>query len=183
MRFISRADRCWRVWVQYGKFNSGQLYFGDAKFGGRQNALVAAKFHRDRLVRENGIPMRTYTGNGYCVTSKRNTSGTVGITLAKTDSGPTLRVFWSSRSMVDGHQTQTARSIRKFGYIRAWQLVAAVRAKHTGLQIPAIPPAPPEWLKKWAAAEGVALPPDEFFERQQNGEPASAELPVLVTTP
>jgi hypothetical protein len=158
MRFISRAqDRLWRVWVVFGDFDSSQVYFSDKQYGSEQRALKAAIAYRDALVRRNKILMRVYAGNGFNMKHSRNTTGTVGIQLHMDTRTDPLRASWRSAIMREGRQVPMSRSIRRYGYVGAWQLVAAYRQAHTGQKTPLLPPEPTDELRQWAAQTGVAL--------------------------
>lgn len=139
----------------FDTFDSGQRYFSDAQFGSTKNALKAAIGYRDLLVKENAIPLRAYDGNGYHIQDKRNTSGTVGICLAKDKAENPGRVSWQCRIMVNGKQKGISFSIRKFGYAGAWKRAYLLRSQHLGSNAKAIPPEPPDWLVIWMHNHGI----------------------------
>ena len=158
LRYITRMpDNLWRVWITYGKKDFEQIYFSDKKYSGKKKALDAAILYRDRVLAEHKIPVRIYTGNGFCVKHKNNKSGEIGITLDVDDRGNPTRVRWTTRNMVNGKQRTFARSIRKYGYIGSWQLVAGIRRAHTKMDVAETPPSPPGWLKRWAKKYNVNL--------------------------
>lgn len=159
MRFITRArDPLWRVWVQFRNIDLGQVYFSDKQHGGKDAALKAAMVCRDKMVREHNIPLRTYAGSGFCVSHKKSKSGSVGISLEPDNPSNPGRVNWVAKNEVDGSTKKCARSIRKYGYVGAWKIVAQFRQEHTGQPVPENPPPPPEWLRDWATERGVVLP-------------------------
>lgn len=82
--------------------------------------------------------------------SASSTTGVPGICLVKDRATNPRYVSWSTYTEQSGKREQKAFSIRKFGYSGAWRMVANVRAEYSGFKIPRRPPAPPEWLKKWA---------------------------------
>lgn len=161
MRFITRMpDGLWRVWVMFGTLDCGQIYFGDAAYGGLNSALRKALKCRDDLIREHNIPLREYAGNGWCAKHAKNTSGEVGIALEKKPAIDPYYVAWAVRNMVDGKQWHRSWSIKKYGYLGAWRLATEARVKHTGQPTSEAPPAPPDWLVKWARERSIDLFPE-----------------------
>jgi len=67
------------------------------------------------------------------------------------------RVMWKVKNTVEGCQSGVGKSIRKWGYIGAWNIVAKLRQAHTGQEVPELPPPPPEWLIEWAEKRGIDL--------------------------
>lgn len=147
-------DPLWRVWVQFGEMDFGVTYFSDMAYGSKQKSLKAAMQHRDSLVAQHNIPLRVYTGNGFCVRHKNSTSGAVGITLTVDSRDNPTKVNWSVRCMRNGKQRQVARSITKYGYEAAWLMVAEIRREHTQQPVPADPPVRPAWLVDWMKVRG-----------------------------
>lgn len=159
MRFITRMpDALWRVWITFKDSDFGQQYFSDKTYGGKDHALKAATTYRDRVVRKHKIPLRSYAGSGFCVQHTRSTTGAVGITLSVDSVDDVRRVSWTAKNAVDGRLDQMSRSIRKYGYVGAWRLVARFRQAHTRLPVPKNPPPPPDWLRRWAEVRGFDMP-------------------------
>lgn len=77
-------------------------------------------------------------------------SGTPGVCLIRDNPLAPRNVRWSTYVLEDGKRRQKSFSIRQFGYAGAWRAAARLRAEQTGFKVPMRPPAPPEWLKKWA---------------------------------
>lgn len=160
MRFITRMqDALWRVWIVFGTFDSGQIYFSDKQYGSRDKACQAAKKHRDKLVKKHNIPLRIYDGNGFNISHSKNTSGTVGIGLQIDRRRDPASISWRSTTMINGRQSPVARSIRRYGYTQAWQMVAKIREQHTGIRVSKTPPPPTPELLEWAAQTGFDLYP------------------------
>ncbi len=159
LRYIIRMpDKLWRVWITFNGKDFGQMYFSDKEYGNKDASLTAAIAYRDKVITTNKIPLRIYAGNGFCVRHKNNKSGVVGILLAVDNHDDPRRVHWQAKIMVDGNQRKTSQSVRQYGYVGAWQLVAAIRENHTQIPVPKKPPAPPAWLRLWAAERGVSMP-------------------------
>lgn len=158
-RFITRAAyAAWRVWVQFGDIDLGQLYVSDQEFGGKTESLRKAIKLRDTLVKKHGIPLRTYDGNGFHAKHKNNKSGVCGINLSVTHADTDyMRVSWRTASTINGERIILSKSIKRYGYIGAWRLIAQERERHTGLKAPRMPPKPPEWLIAWAAERNIVL--------------------------
>lgn len=112
LRFITRMhDPTWRVWIQFGKVDFGQVYFSEREYG---TALKASAIrYRDQMVRQHKIPLRRYDGNGFCVKNARHKSGEVEIHLSMDRRVNPSKIGWAVRNMVDGKQRVTARSILK----------------------------------------------------------------------
>lgn len=158
LRFITRMpDKLWRVWVTFGTDDYGQHYFGDAAYGGKNSALRNALAFRDKLLRENKIPVREYNGNGWCVKHSRNTSGDVGVCLSKKPAENPYYVAWTVRNVVDGQQKNKSWSIKKHGYAGAWLKAAQARSKHTSQPHSNEPPPPPDWVIAWARDRDIDL--------------------------
>lgn len=158
-RFITRMpDRLWRVAVEFGDLALPVVYISDKVHGGKDAALAKAIALRDRLVKTHKIPLRTYDGNGWQVSRATNTSGQVGVFLEATERAGTQVRNWTYLYQQDGKSRRLRLSIRKHGYVAAWQRLADERAKRTGHPSNPIPPNPTAELKEWALRYRVALP-------------------------
>lgn len=162
LRFVTRAHPStmagWRVWVTFNGVDYGQTYFGDLKYGGQDEALLAALAYRDKVIKKHHIPLRSYAGNGYCVQSSRSKTGVPGVTLSYCRRGESVTVRWHVRYQDEGAQQHKSWSVRKYGYVGAWRLATQVRARVTGTQPPALPPPPPPWLLEWAKDIELSIP-------------------------
>lgn len=79
MKYINRIDRRkahgWNVRIHALK---GNRFFSDSKHGGRNGALDAAVGHRDKRLREAGIPL---TARAVVTGQRRGTTGVPGVSL------------------------------------------------------------------------------------------------------
>ena len=161
LRYITRhPDKTWRVWVTYKDFDSEQLYFSFREYGGEAEALAAATSCRDKILKEQGIRLRKYDGNGYCVKHVRCTSGQVGIRCQvqyRKNRNPTAD--WTAKIQMDGVQKHRAWSIKRYGYVNAWKQAVAYRCAHTGEPIPTAPPPVPEAVLDWAKEFDIDIGP------------------------
>lgn len=159
MRYITcHPDRSWRVWVTYKDFDSGQCYFSYREHGGQEKALTAAKKHRDAILKEQGIRLRKYDGNGYCVKHCKSTSNQVGVScnINKRKNGQ-ICVSWIAKIQVDGTTKGRGWSVRRYGYTEAWKRAVALRCAHTREPIPTTPPPVPERVRAWAEEFNINL--------------------------
>lgn len=124
---ISRVDRAMRGYYVRVGLSRGQKpkFFSDSSYGGKPGALKAAKAHRDKIVEQLNLGT---DGKGIAgrVANRRTVSGVTGVHLTRGRLEDEL--YW--RAKVHRKLDRTF-SVKKYGYIKAFQL--AVQAKYSAL--------------------------------------------------
>lgn len=155
---ISRIDHegthCWFVRLHRIGIENISRSFSDKKIGGKAKALRSAQAFRDELLRDYGVPDRSFH-----VHDRRSTSGFVGVHLSVCKKTYGEVYSWSVRFMIGNgiSRCQAHRSfgIRKYGYAEAYRRAVRLRLGHTaGLRLPRvliIPPPPPK-VRRWLAS-------------------------------
>lgn len=160
MRWISRMEASWRVWLNYKDIDSGQVYFYDSQYGSSQEALKQAQAYRDAFVTKYSIPLRTYTGEGFYARHSKNKGNLVGVNLSTNspdNPSKSTKIGWTGCVQKNGLPHRKHWSVKKYGYTEAWRKAAEYRCNHTGEPVPKGPPKPQDWLKKWARLNDVEL--------------------------
>lgn len=117
----------------------------------RRFRVTPSEVERRRFCCTSCAAYTTKRGGGARQKFAASKSGVPGICLTKGN------VSWASYEQQGKRRKQRSFSIRKYGYSGAWRRAAKVRAEQTGLKITMNPPAPPEWLRKWAKAQKLIL--------------------------
>lgn len=102
-------------------------YFADNAFGGETEALIAAKARRDVLFEGVAPPKPKRVRR----TNTRNTSGAIGITLVREGAGSNY-FYWVAYWSTAQGQHRKRFSVRKHGYLPAWEKALAYRTDKTG---------------------------------------------------
>lgn len=143
-KFIVRCEGLricgWQVrippWHPHGPFSK---FFSDRLYGGnRQAKLAARKFRDDVFAASLLIVPKTKAVHADHST---NTSGLVGVTLSmrhtegrtgQTSDRDTGYVYWTAYWSADGMQPKRNFSVKKFGFIGAWEKAVALRQEKSG---------------------------------------------------
>jgi hypothetical protein len=122
MRWISRMEASWRVCLEYKDIDSGQVYFYDSQYSSSHESLKQAQAYRDAFVVKYGIPLRTYTGDGFYSRHSKNRGNLVGVNLSTNSPEhpeKTSKLGWTGCIQKDGFQHRKHWSVRKYGYKEA----------------------------------------------------------------
>lgn len=137
-QFVVRVDtpklHGWQVripaWHPQGP---GSKLFSDSLHGGADAALVKANAFRDEVFAGMPSPGHPSTHR----TNTRGSTGIVGVTLSsRTRPGRPTHWYWEAY-WNDSHGTQKKKrfSIRKLGYLPAWEQAVACREQKTNLPL------------------------------------------------
>jgi len=147
LRYITRSDteRYWRVQYARGLAKPISVYFGDATYGGREEALAEAQRFRDQVVaQQNGEALREQRRN---VRHKDKTAPYVGINLhVDRKRGRAIYLSWRASYMERDQPRSRSWSVIKYGYEEAFRLASEYRHRMTGQPIGVCPPLSPELL-------------------------------------
>ncbi len=138
MRNICRRDHegskthCWRVEIRR-QSRTYRRSFSDGRYGGRANALQAARAYRDQLV----AAYPRLTRSAYCaIVRKNNRSGISGLTRVdrvELSGRPQRKLYWEAQVPLGHGRAQHRRfSILKYGEEGAYQ--RALVARETALR-------------------------------------------------
>jgi len=115
--------RLQRRGVKYGK------YFGDGVYGGKKQAIEAARSWRDELLKKMGAVEQARI----CTRSTRNRSGVVGVSKVTVVSNGTRYEFWQATwSPEVGRRRCMKFSIRRYGDREAFRRAVIAREEATG---------------------------------------------------
>lgn len=166
MRYIIRLDyaktRGWNVrfFLKGRKGFFKTKLFSDGKFGGKEEALIAAKAWRDEQEVELKIHRYKRTDAPKAqIVNARNRSLATGIYLQyRKKDGQDHYANWEMVTMINGSVVTKTFSISRHGYQGAWKKALASRIKLTGQPVNATePPEPDDRLKVWAKEHGIDL--------------------------
>lgn len=131
---ISRIDsQSTHGWFVRG-YRNGKTFsrlFSDRKWGGKEEALRAARSFRDELHQQiSGMPRQPRTRR-VVLHDSRNNTGVLGVcrTAKKTPSGKLSECYSVSWRPEPGVQKCTSYSINKYGEKKAFQLAVAHRRR------------------------------------------------------
>ena len=133
-RNISRVDTGSTHGYQVRFMRKGYVteqFFSDSIYGGKRNALAAARVLRDELEAEYPHYSRKQIANKM---NQRNTSGVVGVRLAEEvarhiPSKPVYKYWVAQWSPAPGVRKTRRFSVNKYGNAKAYKLALAARRK------------------------------------------------------
>lgn len=129
-RIDSESTHGWFVRAYKNK-KTYSKFFGDKKYGGKEEALVLARKHRDQLAEElSGIPVEA-KARRIVSSDSRNLTGVLGVTrLSKmTASGGVSEFYSVTWRPQPGVQKCSSFSINKYGEKEAFRLAVKLRKK------------------------------------------------------
>lgn len=159
MRYIYRQEhptrgiRGWQVSYKRGLKKQIHCYFGDLAYGGKEEALAAAKAFRDQLrARYDPDEPKTPQKARRVLRVENKLTELIGIRIAKAirKSTPLPSYSWSGYAYVDGKLIHRAWTISKWGYETAFWNAAKHRQSLTGQPLPGAVPEPTPEILEWA---------------------------------
>ena len=160
MRYIYRQeypDRRivgWQVLYARGLQKKISCFFSDQAYGGKEEALAAAKDFRDKLLELHAPPEPSkppLASRFLRVANKPAELIGMRIALAGKLIGGMPAYNWTGYARVDGKLKNRAWSITKWGYETAFWNAAKHRQSLTGQPLPSAVPAPTNEILEWAA--------------------------------
>jgi hypothetical protein len=103
-------------------------YFADSKYGGSDGAFATATKKRDAVFQEKHTPL-AQKGN---VSHSKNTSKIVGVAFEVNADRPSS-MCWSAHWNVATKQRRKRFSVKKYGFIGAWERAIATRQEKTNM--------------------------------------------------
>ena len=170
LRYICRLEsaktRAWRVQYVRGLKVPIQLYFTDASYGGKAQALEAAIEFRDAVVAfHSPAPTPAHVQARRNLKFKDKPEQHVGISLLRqVRKGGTVSYTWSAKVKLDGLNFHRSWSVRTHGYTKGFQNASRYRNKMTGQPVCQTPPPPPAHLLEWARIQGIFIDYPEVAE-------------------
>ncbi len=147
--YINRCDSSKRKGYMFRvKTSDGKCHykmFSDATYGSATGAYEAAEQYKKEYFKDCQRPIACHRRQ------VRNKLDLVGLTLNVDKSPIDTNVAWVATTMDNGKQRKRFFSIRKYGYVNAYQQARAFRVAYTQVEssVPSDPPKPPKWLELW----------------------------------
>jgi len=124
----SQCTHGWQVRLQRGGVKYAK-FFADSTLGSSAVGLVAAQGWRDELVERLDAEDRARV----CRSSKRNSSGVVGVSKIRVVSSGVEYYFWQATwSPAPGERKCVRFSIKRYGDKEAFELAVQARVEATG---------------------------------------------------